>query len=138
MKFQLTFYVSYIRFFAFLLQRNSGKLKLQLESRVPSKKLHQPYALVTRCQHPQNADLPRRYSKREKKPFPIPIVELRRAARARAKNRDNQPRKPILPPRRGLLVKRLIPVAFDVYNARIELINNLKKLLKVVPAHACR
>lgn len=120
------------------LKLSSGKLELQLQSRVVSKKLHQPYTLVVRCRHPQNADLPRRYSKREKKPFPIPIIELRRAARARAKNRDNQPRKPILPPKRGLLVKHLIPVAYDVFNARIELINNLKRLLKVVPVHACR
>lgn len=40
-------------------------------------------------------------------------------------------------PKNGLLVKNLIPEAYDVYNARITLINNLKKLLKVVPVHAC-
>ncbi|TXG60743.1 hypothetical protein EZV62_012106 [Acer yangbiense] len=138
MKFFTDFVHFIFSFFSFLLQLSSGKLKVQLESRVPSKKLHQPYLLVVRCEHPQNADFPRRYSKREKKPFPIPIIELRRAARARAKNRNNQPRKPILPPKRGLLVKHLIPAAFDVFNARIELINNLKKLLKVVPVHACK
>lgn len=119
------------------LQLSSGKYKLQLKSRVPSKKLQHPYALAARQDYPQNADLPRQYSKREKKPFPIPIVELRRAARARAKNRSGQPRRPVPPPKRGLLVKNLIPVAYDVLNARITLINNLKKLWKVVPVHAC-
>ncbi|KAJ0030038.1 hypothetical protein Pint_14394 [Pistacia integerrima] len=82
-------------------------------------------------------DFPRHYSKREKKPFPVPVLELRRRARERTKNRNNQPRRPIPPPKRGLLVKHLIPVAYDVLNARITLINNLKKLLKVVPVHAC-
>ncbi|KAK4383134.1 APO protein 2, chloroplastic, partial [Sesamum angolense] len=47
----------------------------------------------------------------EKKPFPIPIVELRRAARERLKNRKNQPRG-VPPPKRGLVVERLIPVAY--------------------------
>ncbi|XP_004487893.1 APO protein 2, chloroplastic isoform X2 [Cicer arietinum] len=87
---------------------------------------------------PQNADFPRQYSKKEKKPFPVPIVELRRAARERIKKMKDEPkRKPLPAPKNGLLVKNLIPDAYDVYNARITLINNLKKLLKVVPVHAC-
>ncbi|XP_058755848.1 APO protein 2, chloroplastic-like isoform X2 [Vicia villosa] len=87
---------------------------------------------------PQNADFPRNYSRKEKKPFPVPIVELRRAARERIKKMKDEPRKKPLPaPKNGLLVKNLIPDAHDVYNARITLINNIKKLLKVVPVHAC-
>ncbi|CAL5200542.1 unnamed protein product [Lathyrus oleraceus] len=87
---------------------------------------------------PQNADFPRHYSRKEKKPFPVPIVELRRAARERIKKMKDEPRrKPLPPPKNGLLVKNLIPDAHDVYNARITLINNIKKLLKVVPVHAC-
>jgi hypothetical protein len=87
---------------------------------------------------PQNADFPRHYSKKEKKPFPVPIVELRRAARERIKKMKDEPkRKPMPAPKNGLLVKNLIPDAYNVYNARITLINNLKKLLKVVPVHAC-
>lgn len=87
---------------------------------------------------PQNADFPRNYTRKEKKPFPVPIVELRRAARERIKKMKNEPRKKPLPaPKNGLLVKNLIPDAHDVYNARIILINNIKKLLKVVPVHAC-
>lgn len=37
-----------------------------------------------------------------------------------------------------MLVRSLIPVAYEVLNARISLINNLKKLIKVVPVHACK
>lgn len=94
--------------------------------------------LVVKSDHPQNADLPRYYSKREKKPFPVPIVELRRAARERQKNSKGKPKKPTPPPRNGLLVLSLIPVAYEVLNARVELINNLKKLMKVVPVRACK
>lgn len=95
------------------------------------------YVLTVRNEVPQNADFPRQYSRREKKPFPVPILELRRAARERMKNMKDEPRKPMSAPKNGLLVKNLIPTAYNVYNARITLINNLKKLLKVVPVHAC-
>ncbi|XP_052180985.1 APO protein 2, chloroplastic [Diospyros lotus] len=114
-----------------------SELKLHPKARIPSENLSQD-SLVIRCNHPQNADFPRYYSKKEKKPFPIPIVELRRAARERLKNRKDQPKRPIPPPKRGLVVKRLIPEAYNVFNARVTLINNLQKLLKVVPVHACK
>lgn len=110
----------------------------QLNLRISSQNSTHFQALFVKCNHPQNADLPRYYSKKEKKPFPIPIIELRRAARERMKNRKNQPRGPVPPPKRGLVVKRLIPVAYKVLNARTTLINNLKKLLKVMPVKACK
>lgn len=88
--------------------------------------------------YPQNTDFPKYYSKKEKKPFPIPIVELRRAARERQKSLKGKPRRPVPPPRNGLLVRSLIPVAYEVLNARVSLINNLKRLMKVVPVHACK
>ncbi|XVF48406.1 hypothetical protein PTKIN_Ptkin03bG0187500 [Pterospermum kingtungense] len=118
-------------------ERSSGKLKLRSEPRAPSPKFHPPCKLVVRCDHPQNADLPRYYSKKEKKPFPVPIVELRRAARERFKKSRGQKKKPVPPPKNGLIVKSLVPIAYDVLNARITLINNLKKLMKVVKVHAC-
>lgn len=93
---------------------------------------------IVRCDYPQNADLPRYYSKREKKPFPIPVLELRRAARERQKSYRGKPKRPTPPPKNGMLVQSLIPVAYDVFNARILLINNLKRLMKVVPVHACK
>ncbi|THF95007.1 hypothetical protein TEA_013349 [Camellia sinensis var. sinensis] len=120
------------------LKYGGSKPKLRLKFGRPSQSLSQPHALVLRCNYPQNADLPRYYSKKEKKPFPIPILELRRAARERFKNRKGQPKRPAPPPKNGLVVKSLIPLAYEVLNARVTLINNLKKLSKVVLVHACK
>lgn len=113
---------------------------LSLMFRVEECYRRRPYSssMVVRSNYPQNADLPRYYSRREKKPFPVPIVELRRAARQRLKSAKGKPRKPTPPPRNGMLVHNLIPVAYEVLNARAMLINNLKKFLKVVPVQACR
>ncbi|GLT85349.1 hypothetical protein SLE2022_035400 [Rubroshorea leprosula] len=118
-------------------EQSSSRLKLQLEGRVPSWKLRRSYGLVVRSEYPQNADFPQHYSRKEKKPFPKPVLELRRAARERAKKSKGQPKKPLPPPKNGLVVQSLVPIAYDVLNARVTLINNLKKLLKVVKVHAC-
>jgi hypothetical protein len=122
----------------YLLQHSTSTIILPLKSRIPSLKLCRSYALVIRSENPQNADFPRYYSRKEKKPFPVPVLELRRAARERFKKSKGQPKKPVPPPKNGLIVKSLVPLAYDVFNARIKLINNLKKLLKVVRVHACR
>ncbi|KAM1046440.1 hypothetical protein ACFX13_026520 [Malus domestica] len=121
---------------AFRFQQQGGNV-LQVSVKSRSSK---SYALVVRSDHryPQNSDFLKHYSKKEKKPFPVPIVELRRAARERLKSNRGKPRTPVPPPKNGLLVKTLVPVAYDVYDARITLINNLKRLLKVVPVQACR
>ena len=95
-------------------------------------------AVVIRNEHAQNADFPRKYSKREKKPFPIPVLELRRRAKERMKAAQGKPKQPMPPPKNGMPVRRLIPVAYKVYNARILLINNLKRLMKVVPVKGCK
>lgn len=118
-------------------QHSSSTIILPLKSRIPSLKLCRTHALVIRSENPQNADFPRYYSRKEKKPFPVPVLELRRAARERFKKSKGQPKKPVPPPKNGLVVKSLVPLAYDVFNARITLINNLKKLLKVVRVHAC-
>ncbi|GAB4827594.1 APO protein 2, chloroplastic, variant 2 [Ancistrocladus abbreviatus] len=120
------------------LQFGGNELQLPLNSRIPSWLYSRTVAFIVKSEHPQNADLPHYLSKKEKKPFPVPIVELRRAARERAKSRKGQPKKPILPPKNGLVVKRMVPLAYDVINGRAKLINNLKKLLKVVPVQACK
>ncbi|KAL1325028.1 hypothetical protein AAHE18_13G132000 [Arachis hypogaea] len=90
-------------------QYSSGKIRLPVETRIQLKKCFR-CKLKVRDEVPQNANFPRQYARKEKKPFSTPI--------------------------NGLLVKSLIPTAYNVYNARITLINNLKKLLKVVPVHA--
>ncbi|WCJ30110.1 hypothetical protein M5689_011688 [Euphorbia peplus] len=119
------------------LQYSSNKLGHELKLVTTSRKFKQPRALIITSEHPQNADFPRTYSRKEKKPFPVPVLELRRAARERFKNRKDKPKGKSTPPRNGLVVRSLIPLAYDVLNARTSLINNLKKLLKVVPVHAC-
>ncbi|VAI60554.1 unnamed protein product [Triticum turgidum subsp. durum] len=108
--------------------------------RAPASSASQPCysSTVIRNDNSQNADFPRNYSKREKKPFPIPVLELRRRARQRMKEAEGKPRGPPPPPKNGLLVQRLIPEAYRVYNARILLINNLKRLIKVVPVKGCK
>ncbi|XP_056858579.1 APO protein 2, chloroplastic isoform X3 [Raphanus sativus] len=115
-----------------------GSSILQLDSRLVLCKRRQPLPFVVRSSdHPQNADPPKQYSKREKKPFPVPIVDLRRAARERVKNNKDKPKRPLPPPKNGMLVKSLVPLAYKVYNARIRLINNLHRLMKVVRVNAC-
>ncbi|KAF5742085.1 hypothetical protein HS088_TW09G00124 [Tripterygium wilfordii] len=118
------------------LKHSCSQIELPVKSETPSWRIRQSHALVISSNYPQNADFPRHYSKKEKKPFPIPIVELRRAARAKLKKQKGQ-RRNLPPSNSGLVIKRLIPVAYDVFNARITLINNIKKLLKVVRVHAC-
>lgn len=110
---------------------------MKLSSRIHDCK-HQSRKIVIRNDHPQNIDLPRFYSKKDKKPFPIPILELRRAARERMKKSMGKPKTPTPPPKNGMLVKSLVPVAYEVLNARVTLINNLKKLMKAVPVLACK
>ncbi|GKC63225.1 APO protein 2, chloroplastic [Tanacetum coccineum] len=115
------------------------KSRHQQISRVSSPNLCRTCSLVINCSdNPQNVDLPRYFSKKEKKPFPIPIVELRRAARERMKSSKGQPKRSAPPPKNGLLVQRMIPLAYAVLNARTSLINNLNKLIKVVPVQACK
>ncbi|KAM0834226.1 hypothetical protein ACQ4PT_063734 [Festuca glaucescens] len=108
--------------------------------RTPASSAYQPChrAIIIRNDNSQNADFPRNYSKREKKPFPIPVVELRRRARQRMKQAEGKPKRSLPPPKNGLLVHRLVPEAYRVYNARILLINNLKRLMKVVPVKGCK
>ncbi|KAJ6372519.1 hypothetical protein OIU76_026924 [Salix suchowensis] len=118
-------------------QHSNVKVKHSLNPRTTPTRLHEPHALVISNEHPQNSDFPRNYSRKEKKPFPIPIVELRRAARERLKKSKGQPKGRVPPPKKGLIVQCLVSLAYDVFNARIILINNLKKLLKVVPVYAC-
>lgn len=118
----------------------NGTTGCSLRLGVPALTVCRPHqrAAVIRNEHAQNADLPRKYSKREKKPFPIPVLELRRRAKERMKAAQGKPKRPLPPPKNGMLVHRLIPVAYKVYNARILLINNLRKLMKVVPVKGCK
>ncbi|XLR14219.1 hypothetical protein HN51_035120 [Arachis hypogaea] len=65
-------------------QYSSGKIRLPVETRIQLKKCFR-CKLKVRDEVPQNANFPRQYARKEKKPFSTPIVELRRAARERLK-----------------------------------------------------
>ncbi|KAL6579171.1 APO protein 1, chloroplastic [Orobanche minor] len=86
---------------------------------------------------PQNVDLPPILPKKKKKPFPIPLKKILQAARADKKLAQMGIEKPLEPPKNGLLVRELIPVAHEVLVAWEVLIGGLAQLLHVIPVHAC-
>ncbi|XP_073317858.1 APO protein 1, chloroplastic isoform X1 [Primulina huaijiensis] len=85
----------------------------------------------------QNVELPPVLPRKKKKPYPIPITKIQQAARADKKLAEMGIEKPLGPPKNGLLVPELIPVAYEVVDAWKNLISGLAQLLHVVPVHAC-
>jgi hypothetical protein len=88
--------------------------------------------------YPQNVNLPPILPKRKKKPYPIPFKEIKQAARADKKLAEMNIEKALEPPKNGLLVPDLIPVAYEIVDAWKVLIKGLAQLLHVVPVYACR
>ncbi|KAK6924308.1 APO domain [Dillenia turbinata] len=86
---------------------------------------------------PQNVDLPPILPKKKKKPYPVPIRTILRNARADKKLAMLGIEKPLEPPKNGLLVHELIPVAYEVLDAWKVLIKGLAQLLHVVPVYGC-
>ncbi|XP_017979511.1 PREDICTED: APO protein 1, chloroplastic isoform X1 [Theobroma cacao] len=87
--------------------------------------------------YPQNVDLPPVLPKKKKKPYPIPFKEIQRAARKDKKLAERGLEKPLQPPKNGILVPDLIPVAYDVLDAWKVLIKGLAQLLHVIPVYGC-
>lgn len=87
---------------------------------------------------PQNEDLPPILPKNKKKPYPIPFKEIKQAGREDRKLAHMGIEKPLEPPKNGLLVPDLVPVAYEVFDAWKLLIEGLAQLLHVIPAHGCR
>ncbi|XP_027120923.1 APO protein 1, chloroplastic isoform X4 [Coffea arabica] len=85
---------------------------------------------------PQNVDLPAVLPKKKKKPYPIPLKNILQAARADKKLAAMGMEKPLEPPKNGLLVPDLIPVAYEVLDAWRILIRGLTQILHTVPIHA--
>ncbi|KMT09810.1 hypothetical protein BVRB_6g127860 isoform B [Beta vulgaris subsp. vulgaris] len=102
-----------------------------------SKNKKKPYRSVKEEGLPQNVDLPPVLPKNKKKPYPIPIKEIQRMAREDKKLAQLGIEKPLEPPKNGLLVPELIPIAHEVLNAWEGLIRGLAQLLHVIPVHAC-
>ncbi|XP_008464665.1 APO protein 1, chloroplastic [Cucumis melo] len=86
----------------------------------------------------QNVDLPAILPKKKKKPYPIPIKQIKRAAKADKELAQRGIEKPLEPGKNGLLVPDLIPVAHQVLDAWKILIKGLSHLLHVIPVYACR
>ncbi|MBA0822844.1 hypothetical protein Goarm_019622 [Gossypium armourianum] len=89
-------------------------------------------------EYPQNMDLPPVLPKKKKKPYPIPFKEIQKAARKDKKLAERGVEKPLQPPKNGLLVPELIPVAYEVLDAWKLLIKGLAQLLHVIPVYGCR
>ncbi|XVE53115.1 hypothetical protein DITRI_Ditri02bG0178500 [Diplodiscus trichospermus] len=85
----------------------------------------------------QNVDLPPLLPKKKKKPYPIPFKEIQEAARKDKKLAEKGIEKPLQPPKNGLLVPDLIPVAYEVLDAWKVLIKGLAQLLHVIPVYGC-
>lgn len=87
---------------------------------------------------PQNMDLPPMLPKKKKKPYPIPLKKILQASRADRKLAQMGIEKPLEPPKNGLLLPELVPVAYDVLDAWKILIEGVAQLLRVFPVYACR
>ncbi|XP_030972476.1 APO protein 1, chloroplastic isoform X2 [Quercus lobata] len=85
----------------------------------------------------QNVDLPQRLPKNKKKPYPIPFEKIKQAARKDKKLAQMGIEKPLDPPKNGLLVPDLIPVAYEVVDAWKVFIKGLAQLLHIIPVYAC-
>lgn len=86
----------------------------------------------------QNVDLPPVLPKNKKKPYPIPFKQIQEAAKKDKKLAQMGIEKHLDPPKNGLLVPALVPVAYEVIDNWKLLIKGLAQLLHVVPVFACR
>ncbi|XP_073002808.1 APO protein 1, chloroplastic [Typha latifolia] len=87
--------------------------------------------------HTQNVDLPPILPKNKKKPYAIPLKKMQRAAKRDKKLAELGIEKPLEPPKNGLLVPDLVPVAYEVMDYWKVLIRGLSQLLNVVTVHGC-
>ncbi|URD75867.1 APO protein 3 [Musa troglodytarum] len=86
----------------------------------------------------EHVELPRRRQRSERKPLVTAVNELKRRARSERQSRQVVSEITLRPPENGLLVKRLVPVAHEVYNARRVLFGCASRVLDNVPVHVCR
>ncbi|XP_007042760.2 PREDICTED: APO protein 3, mitochondrial isoform X1 [Theobroma cacao] len=82
-------------------------------------------------------ELPRKLKKAERKPWVTNINELKRIARTERKERQMVRERILQPPENGLLVKELIPVAHQVYDARTKLLACVLKVAEGIAIYSC-
>ncbi|CAN0825386.1 APO protein 1, chloroplastic [Linum grandiflorum] len=85
----------------------------------------------------QTADLPPLLPKKKKKPFPVPFKKIQRAAREDRKLAQMGIEKPLEPPKNGLLVPEMVPVAYELLDAWKALIKGVSQLMHVIPVYGC-
>ncbi|KAK4788844.1 hypothetical protein SAY86_020163 [Trapa natans] len=98
---------------------------------------YEQYSSSTKKHMPQNVDLPPILPKKKKKPYPIPFKKIQQAARKDKKLAQMGIEKPQDPPKNGLIVPELVPVAHEVLYAWRVLIKGLAQLLHVIPVYGC-
>lgn len=87
---------------------------------------------------PQNVDLPTVHPKSKKKPYIVPMKKMVAEAREARALAEKGIDKPLEPPKNGILVPELIPVAHTVLENWKVLIKGLSQLLTVVSVYGCR
>jgi hypothetical protein len=79
------------------------------------------------------------YSQKNKKgSFPVPIKKMVQESRRDKRLAEKRIEKPLEPPKNGLLVPELVPVAYEVLDNWKILIQGLSQLLNVVTVYGCR
>ncbi|KAF8401473.1 hypothetical protein HHK36_012412 [Tetracentron sinense] len=86
---------------------------------------------------PKYTELPKNRKKSERKPLVTGVNELKRIARLERQMRQEVHEIVLRPPENGLLFKRLVPVAHEVYAARAELLTCVSKVVKSIAIHLC-
>ncbi|XP_072995136.1 APO protein 3, mitochondrial-like [Typha latifolia] len=84
-----------------------------------------------------SADLPRQLCRSERKPLVTSINDLKRKARLDRKARHEVREITLRPPENGLLVKNLVPVAHEVFDARTRLVRCASRVVESIPVHSC-
>ncbi|KAF9591754.1 hypothetical protein IFM89_007084, partial [Coptis chinensis] len=95
------------------------------------------YTVNRKESYPQNVNLPPIWPRDKKKPYLVPIKKIHQVARADKKLAEKGIEKQLKPPKNGLLVSELVPVAYEVLEAWKVLIEGLAQLLHVIPVHGC-
>lgn len=119
-------------------QFDKGRLTLPGVILCANRKLKHDETVWRQKQSTQNVDFPPKLPKKKKKPYAIPFKEMKQAAKVERKLASMGIEKPLEPPKSGLLVQNLVPVAYEVFDAWKLLIKGLSQLLHVIPVYGCR
>nr|CAD1839314.1 unnamed protein product [Ananas comosus var. bracteatus] len=117
--------------------RRNARVSLRTSTCVCEDPSHSSTIIKKYDRHPQNVDLPPILPKNKKKPYAVPLKKMQRAARQDKKLAQMGMEKPLDPPKNGLLVPELIPVAYEVLEHWKVLIRGLSQLLHVVTVYGC-